>query len=124
MDPAELESMRSSMMGGGMGGGGGGGGAMSSGGGGGGGGAGGMPGMPAGMDPAAMMADMKPEQIKNMLGMLKKNPGMMKSMLKSNPMFASLDEGAIDKQLDMLSGIDDDKLEMMIGAGQKLMKSV
>ena len=65
------------------------------------------------MDPSKMMSEMKPEQMKGMIKMMKDNPDMIKGMMKNNPMFKGMgvDEATFDKQLDALGNMDEKHLE-------------
>ncbi|KAH8072661.1 hypothetical protein JL721_3304 [Aureococcus anophagefferens] len=57
-----------------------------------------------------------------MIDMVKKNPDMIKSMMKSNPMTAGMDEAAIDKQLEMLDKLDPETVKKFVGYAQKAQK--
>ena len=65
------------------------------------------------MDPSKMMSEMKPEQMKGMIKMMKDNPDMIKGMMKNNPMFKGMgvDDSMFDKQLDALGNMDEKQLE-------------
>ena len=64
---------------------------------------GGMPTDPSQMD----LTKMDPKELKKMLGILKKNPAMLKSMMASQPGMAGKADGMSDEQLSkMLDGFD------------------
>ena len=88
-------------------------------------GGGGMPpggGMPDAETASKMMANISEEQMGSMIDMVKKNPDMIKSMMKSNPMTAGMDEAAIDKQLEMLDKLDPETVKKFVGYAQKAQK--
>lgn len=69
----------------------------------------GKPGEGGGMsDPSQMdLTKMDPKELKKMLGILKKNPAMLKSMMASQPGMAGKADGMSDEQLSkMLDGFD------------------
>lgn len=64
---------------------------------------GGMPSDPSQMD----LTKMDPKELKKMLGILKKNPAMLKSMMASQPGMAGKADGMSDEQLSkMIDGFD------------------
>jgi len=82
------------------------------------------PGQPPSMEAAAkMMENMDPSQLESMLDVVKQNPEMLKSVLKSNPMFAGMADDTVDKQLDMLDKIDPKQLQKYVGYAVKAQKA-
>eukprot|EP00957_Ditylum_brightwellii_P047052 3573102-Ditylum_brightwellii.AAC.1 len=50
-----------------------------------------------------------------MVGMMKKNPEMMKQAMKSNPAMANMDEKQLDQAINMFTNMDDVQLERALG---------
>ena len=69
------------------------------------------------MDPSQVM-NMDPAQLKNMLGMLKKNPAMLKSMMKMVPGGDKMDEKQLLDQLEAVEKMDPATLQRMMKFGQ------
>ena len=92
------------------------------------GGGGGFPGAPGGAGPvpadaaaaSELLSNISEEQMGSMVDMVKKNPDMIKKMMKANPMTAGMDEAQLDAQLDMLNKVDPATMKKMIGVGKKL----
>mmetsp|Transcript_32861 Transcript_32861/g.104820 ORF Transcript_32861/g.104820 Transcript_32861/m.104820 type:complete len:620 (-) Transcript_32861:1260-3119(-) len=79
-------------------------------------------GMPSAEQMAGMMDQMDPAMMENMIDVVKKNPDMLKSVLKSNPMFGNMSDSAIDAQLDMLNKVDPATMKKWIGYASKAQK--
>jgi len=69
----------------------------------------------ANMDPSTIMENIDSEQMKKMVGMMKKNPEMMKQAMKSNPAMANMDEKQLDQAINMFTNMDDVQLERALG---------
>jgi hypothetical protein len=81
-----------------------------------GGGPGGMP------TDASALANMDPKQIKAMVGMMKSNPAMLKSMMKMIPGGEKMKEEDFLKQVDMIANMDESQLKTFLsyaGMAQK-----
>ena len=79
-------------------------------------------GMPDAETAAKMMANISEDQMSGMIDMVKKNPDMIKSMMKNNPMTAGLKDEDIDKQLEMLDKLDPETVKKFVGYAQKAQK--
>ena len=77
------------------------------------GGAGGASGAP---DPQQMLRDLSPEQLKQMVKMMKQNPEMMRQMLPGGGMGMNQDQ--INKTLEALGNMDEAQLEQTLRAAQ------
>lgn len=84
---------------------------------------GGMPGMP--QNPMEMLQNADPAQIKQMINMVKDNPEMMKSMLRSaNPsMGDKISDDQISKTMEMFANMDDKKIERLMKFGSYAQKA-
>eukprot|EP00587_Corethron_hystrix_P012681 CAMPEP_0113315418 /NCGR_PEP_ID=MMETSP0010_2-20120614/11094_1 /TAXON_ID=216773 ORGANISM="Corethron hystrix, Strain 308" /NCGR_SAMPLE_ID=MMETSP0010_2 /ASSEMBLY_ACC=CAM_ASM_000155 /LENGTH=171 /DNA_ID=CAMNT_0000171915 /DNA_START=13 /DNA_END=524 /DNA_ORIENTATION=+ /assembly_acc=CAM_ASM_000155 len=71
------------------------------------------------MDPSQIMENMDPAQLKKMVGLLKKNPGMLKTMLRSNPQAAAqagnLSDENVDRMLSAIDGMSEEQMTKMVG---------
>jgi len=63
---------------------------------------------------ADAMANMDPKQVKSMMQMLKKNPSLMKEMMKSQG--ANMDEAQMDKAMEMMENLDEKQMEKVMKA--------
>uniref|UniRef100_A0A7S2XNN3 STI1 domain-containing protein n=1 Tax=Attheya septentrionalis TaxID=420275 RepID=A0A7S2XNN3_9STRA len=72
------------------------------------------------MDPAAMMQNMDPAQLKQMLNMVKKNPDLLKQMLKSQGVGSQISEEQLNKGVELFSQMDEKQLEKAIGMMSKV----
>ena len=79
--------------------------------------------MPSAQQAAAMMENMDPSALEGMIDMVKSNPGVLKDMMKSNPMFANMNPETLDAQLDMLDKMDPDQLKKYLGYAAKAQKA-
>jgi len=69
-------------------------------------------------DVTQMLQNSDPTQIKDMINMMKQNPEMMKSVLRSNPSVGgNLSAEQIDKTLEMFSNMDDKNIERLLKVG-------
>ena len=69
-----------------------------------------------GVNPTQMLKDMKPEQLKQMVRMMKQNPEMMKQMLPGGGM--GMGEDQINKTIEALGNMDEAQLEKTLQAAQ------
>lgn len=83
-------------------------------------------GMPS--NPADMMKNMKPEMLSEMMGMLQKNPEMLKMAMQSNPQFSQMAGGMsperLQQAMDQMAKMSPEQLQSMMQKAEKLQRIV
>jgi len=77
-------------------------------------------GMPDAETASKMMSAISEDQMASMMDVVKKNPDMVKNLIKSNPMTAGMTDEQVDEQLKMLDNIDEKTLKLWMGRAKKV----